>query len=165
MSSPHFTEPTKDYWQEILPSPTATKPPPYQNSIPVTLPDTRILNLPIRQLSHDPTQAVASLIINQASFPVVQTLGEMLADIIRPCKSDIIIGLLTLGLTLAPIVAKELGHERYVPMGYSKKFWYTTDLSTAVSSITSPFIGGDEKRVYLDPHLLSLIRGKCVAVR
>lgn len=160
LNLPRFTEPITHYWQEILPSTALTKQPPYQYSVPVTLPDTRILNLPIRQLPHDPTQAVASLIINQASVPVVQTLGEMLAEKIRPYKPDIIIGLPTLGLTLAPIVALSLGQERYIPMGYSKKFWYASDLSTAVSSITSP----DEKRVYLDPHLLPLIRGKRVAI-
>lgn len=93
---------------------------------------------------------------------VVEELGTFLADLVRPYKPDMIIGLPTLGLTLAPIVAQKLGHTRYIPMGYSKKFWYTEDLSTAVSSITSPGIG--EKRVYLDPHLLPLIRGKRVAI-
>ncbi|KAE9975753.1 hypothetical protein EG328_003005 [Venturia inaequalis] len=159
---PHFTQPTTNYWQEILPSTTVINHPPYQYSVPVTLPDNRILNLPIRQLSHDPTQAVASLLVNQASMQVVEELGTFLADLVRPYKPDMIIGLPTLGLTLAPIVAQKLGHTRYIPMGYSKKFWYTEDLSTAVSSITSPGIG--EKRVYLDPHLLPLIRGKRVAI-
>jgi adenine/guanine phosphoribosyltransferase-like PRPP-binding protein len=137
MSSPHeshFTEPT----------------------------DNRILDLPIRPLATNSSEAVASLLINQASFTVVSDLAIHLTNLIRPYQPEISIGLPTLGLTLAPLVAQGLGHTRYVPMGYSRKFWYTKDLSTAVSSITSPGVG--EKRVYLDPHLLPLIRGKRVAI-
>ncbi|TID21261.1 hypothetical protein E6O75_ATG04656 [Venturia nashicola] len=159
---PHFTEPTTNYWQETLPSTSIIKAPPYQYSVQVNLPDTRILELPIRQLPNEPTKAVASLLVNHASMQVVEELGTFLANLIRPYEPDIIIGLPTLGLSLAPIVAKYLGHTRYIPMGYSKKFWYMEDLSTAVSSITSPGIG--EKRVYLDPHLLPLVRGKRVAI-
>lgn len=47
-------------------------------------------------------------------------------------------------------------------MGYSKKFWYDIDLSTPVSSITSPEVG--QKRVWLDPHILPLLAGKRVAI-
>lgn len=50
---------------------------------------------------------------------------------------------------------------RYIPLGYSVKFWYTDSLSVAVSSITSP---GAQKRIYLDPYLLPLIRGKKVII-
>jgi adenine/guanine phosphoribosyltransferase-like PRPP-binding protein len=48
--------------------------------------------------------------------------------------------------------------ERYVPLGYSGKFWYTDTLSAEVSSITSPGVG--LKKVYLDPHQLPLVLGK-----
>lgn len=47
-------------------------------------------------------------------------------------------------------------------MGYSKKFWYTSALSTDVSSITSPEVG--TKKLYLDPHQLPLIQSKTVAI-
>lgn len=94
---------------------------------------------------------------------VVDELGIFLTHLVRPYNPDIIIGLPTLGLTLAPIVARELGHKRYIPLGNSKKFWYEEELSTAVvSSITSPGMRG--KRVYLDPHLVPLLRGKRVAI-
>jgi adenine/guanine phosphoribosyltransferase-like PRPP-binding protein len=165
MSSPHeshFTEPTANYWQEILPATTPRRTPPWQYSVPVSLPDNRILDLPIRPLATNSSEAVASLLINQASFNVVSDLATHLTKLIRPYQPEIIIGLPTLGLTLAPLVAHGLGHTRYVPMGYSRKFWYMEDLSTAVSSITSPGVG--EKRVYLDPHLLHLICGKRVAI-
>ena len=40
-------------------------------------------------------------------------------------------------------------------MGYSRKFWYDTNLSTPVSSITSPELG--QKCLWLDPHQLPLL--------
>lgn len=56
-------------------------------------------------------------------------------------------------------MAERLGHPRYVPLGYSKKFWYRDDLSEPVSSITSPEAG---KRLRLDPNLLTLVEGRRV---
>ncbi|TVY12530.1 hypothetical protein LARI1_G009599, partial [Lachnellula arida] len=50
---------------------------------------------------------------------------------------------------------------RYIPLGYSRKFWYDDTLSTLISSITSP---DGEKRVFLDPNLLPLIRGRKVVI-
>ena len=47
-------------------------------------------------------------------------------------------------------------------MGYSKKFWYELELSTPVSSITSPELG--QKRLWLDPQILPLLKGKRVAI-
>jgi adenine/guanine phosphoribosyltransferase-like PRPP-binding protein len=46
-------------------------------------------------------------------------------------------------------------------MGYSRKFWYDEALSTPVHSITTPVPG---KRIYLDPHLLPLLRGQRLAL-
>jgi adenine/guanine phosphoribosyltransferase-like PRPP-binding protein len=118
-----------------------------------------VLMLPIRQLSSEPTHAVASLLLNQAALGVVEVLGGMLAAQLRHLQVDAVVGLPTLGLTLASVVARDLDHTRYVPMGYSRKFWYDEALSTPVSSITSPTPG---KRIYLDPHLLPLVAGKRV---
>lgn len=158
----HFSEPTTDYWQSILPADaTGAAQGPWRFGYPARLPDGRVLMLPIRQLGADPAQAVASLLVNHAAMPVVQTLGEMLAEALRPFTPDMLIGLPTLGLSLAPIVAAALGHTRYLPMGYSRKFWYDDTLSTPVQSITSPTPG---KRVYLDPHLLPLMAGKRLVI-
>ena len=159
MSAPapaHFTEPTTHYWQEIVPAPadTAGQAGPWQHGYPARLPDGRVLLLPIRQLASDPQLAVASLLINQASLQVAETLGDMLADRLAALRPDIVLGLPTLGLTLAPLVARRLGHQRYLPLGTSRKFWYDEALSAAVQSITSP---GPGKRIYLDPHLLPQI--------
>lgn len=156
----HFTESTTGYWQRIIGAEqVAQAEPPWRYGYPARLPDGRVLMLPIRQLLQEPDRAVASLIANQASLAVVDTLGELLAEQLKPLAAEVVVGLPTLGLALAPIVARQLGHSRFVPMGYSRKFWYDEALSAPVHSITSPTPG---KRIYLDPHQLPLIRGKRV---
>ncbi|KAM3065830.1 hypothetical protein ACMFMG_009945 [Clarireedia jacksonii] len=162
----HYTEATTNYWQEIL-SPTLpthrSKQLPFQYGYPALLPNHRILMLPIRPLLSNPDHAVASLLVNQASLHVVKVLAGLLAERVKAFKPEVIIGLPTLGLTLAPLVADKLCMERYVPLGYSRKFWYDDDLSAEVSSITSPELG--QKRVYLDPNQLPLVKGKkCVII-
>jgi adenine/guanine phosphoribosyltransferase-like PRPP-binding protein len=160
--TPHYTEATTAYWQQLIEADQVAHPAaPWRHGYPARLPDGRVLMLPIRQLANEPTQAVASLICNQASLEVIETLGRMLADKLAPLKPDVVIGIPTLGLTFAPVVARHLGHTRYVPMGYSRKFWYDEALSGAVQSITTPTAG---KRVYLDPNLLPLVQGKRVVL-
>jgi adenine/guanine phosphoribosyltransferase-like PRPP-binding protein len=154
----HFTEPTTGYWQHIVPADAVDRTEaPWQFGYPARLPDGRVLVLPIRQLASEPSQAVASLLVNHASLDVVETLGAMLAGRLSTQMPELVIGLPTLGLALAPVVARALGHARYVPMGYSRKFWYDEALSAPVHSITSPVPG---KRIYLDPNLRPLIDGK-----
>jgi adenine/guanine phosphoribosyltransferase-like PRPP-binding protein len=162
----HFTEPTTDYWQRFhdeasLPDGQRVGDGPWRFGYPARLPDGRVLLLPIRQLTHDPSSGVASLIANQASLDVVEGLGVMLAQKLAPYSPEVIVGMPTLGLGFAAIVARELGLDRLVPLGYSRKYWYDEGLSASVRSITTP--DGD-KRVYLDPNLLPLLRGKRVAL-
>jgi adenine/guanine phosphoribosyltransferase-like PRPP-binding protein len=160
---PHFTETTTAYWQQLLSAndPAAQAAAPWRFGYPAALPDGRVLVLPIRQLASEPSHAVASLLLNQASLMVVDALGSLLAERLTPLNAEVVIGLPTLGLSLAPVVARALGHSRYVPMGYSRKFWYDEALSAPVHSITSPTPG---KRVYLDPHQLPLLQGKRVVL-
>ncbi|MDM0031910.1 phosphoribosyltransferase [Variovorax sp. J22P271] len=154
----HLTESTTDYWQRIVAADAVERPEaPWRFGYPARLPDGRVLMLPIRQLAAEPAHAVASLLVNHASLDVVDTLGAMLAQRLAPQAPELVIGLPTLGLTLAPVVARALGHARYLPMGYSRKFWYDEGLSAPVHSITSPTPG---KRIYLDPHLRPLIEGR-----
>ena len=56
---------------------------------------------------------------------------------------------------------RRLGQPRFVPLGYSRKFWYDDALSVPISSITTPEAG---RRLRLDPNLLPLIRGRRVIV-
>jgi len=150
-----FTEPTVDYWQELTPEvpPRFTVEPPFRFGYPVRLPDSRVLVLPLRQLP-DPDLAVASLIANQASQTVVMALADHMAMLARASGAELVVGLPTLGLAFAALVAERLGHSRYVPLGYSRKFWYDDALSEPVHSITSPEAG---KRLRLDPNLLPLL--------
>lgn len=160
--TPHFTEATTGYWQHIVDAGQLVQPaPPWRHGYPARLPDGRVLMLPIRPLPGEPTHAVASLICNQASLDVVETLGRLLAEKLAPLQPEVVIGIPTLGLTFAPVVARHLGHARYVPMGYSRKFWYDDALSAEVQSITTPTPG---KRVFLDPNLLPLVRGRRVVL-
>lgn len=126
---------------------------------PVTLDDGRQLRLPIRPLA-DGEHALASLIINQASFEVLGALADDLAAKLRSFNPEVVVGLPTLGLTLASEVARRLGHSRYVPLGTSRKFWYLDELSVPMSSITTK----QEKRLYIDPRMLPLLQGRRVAL-
>jgi len=149
-----------DFWQEIhLPGSFATDGE-FTSFYVATLEDCRQLRLPIRVLANG-DHALASLIVNQASFAVLDALAESLADKIRPMRVDVVAGLPTLGLTLAAAVAQKLGHDRYVPLGTSRKFWYRDELSVPLSSITTPT---QQKRLYIDPRMLPLLTGKRVAL-
>ncbi len=152
------TEPTTGYWQELTPEIPArfSATPPHRFGYPVSLPCGRILVLPLRRLP-DGNRAVASLIANQASHGVVAALADHMATQARVLDAEIIVGLPTLGLAFAALVAERLGHQRYVPLGYSRKFWYDDALSEPVTSITSPEAG---KQLRLDPNLLPLIEGR-----
>src|SRR5579862_6753404 len=102
-----YTEPTTGYWQEL----TATIPvrfgasPPYRFGYPVRLPCGRFLVLPLRQLP-DGDRAVASLIANQASNAVVAALADHMAERARELAAEIVVGLPTLGLAFASLVAE-----------------------------------------------------------
>ncbi|WP_417598815.1 phosphoribosyltransferase [Pararhodobacter oceanensis] len=131
----------------------------YHGAYPATLPDGRQLLLPIRDLPRGDGAAVASLIVNQAGFAVEDALADIMAAHWRDAAPEVVVGVPTLGLPLAHAVARRLGHERLVPLGFSRKFWYTDALSEPISSITSPDIS---KRLYLDPRMLPLLQGRRV---
>lgn len=163
-----YTEPTTGYWQALLEGEAAraalAAPPPWRLGVPVRLPDGRALVLPVRALPGrpgEPRHAVASLIVNQASLAVVDELAALLAQALRPLAPEVLVGLPTLGLTLAAAVARALGQARYVPLGTSRKFWYDEALSAEVVSLTSP---DRAKRIYLDPNQAQLVRGRRVVL-
>lgn len=143
------------FWQAFHPADDVHEAGGYRDSYPARMADGRHLLLPIRPLD-DGEHALASLIINQASFTVLDALAEDLARRLEPFQPEVVIGLPTLGLTLAAEVARKLGHARYVPLGTSRKFWYDETLSVPLRSITTPNL---EKRLYVDPRMLPLMRG------
>jgi adenine/guanine phosphoribosyltransferase-like PRPP-binding protein len=162
-----FTRATTHFWQQLHavsdfgPNTDFSLTPPYRYGFPAALPSGRYLVLPIRQVAGAEGRAVASLIANQASFEVVRALADSMIDLARQTPCDAIVGLPTLGLTFAPLVAEGLGQRRYVPMGYSQKFWYQEDLSIPVQSLTTPT---QAKRLYLDPNQLELVAGRRVLI-
>lgn len=149
-----------DYWQTIHPPGSFDAAGPHRDSYPAVLPDGGQMLLPIRSLA-DGRHGIASLIINQASFEVLDALAASLAERLAPFRPDVIVGLPTLGLTLASAVAQKLGHARYVPFGTSRKFWYLDELSVPMSSITTPH---QQKRLFADPRMLPLLKGRRVAL-
>ncbi len=148
-----------EFWQELHP-PGHLPAGPADGGFVVALGDGRQLRLPIRPLPGG-QQALVSLIINQASFAVLDALATDLAAKLHADAPEIIVGLPTLGLTLAGAVAQKLGHARYVPLGTSRKFWYAEELSVPLSSITTP---EQRKRLYIDPRMLPLLAGRRVAL-
>ena len=153
MTEPHH------FWQRFHPAADFEEHDRFTGAYPAIWGDTCLV-LPIRPLAGT-QNALASLIVNQASFAVQDRLAQDLADKLRPAAPDIVIGLPTLGLTLASAVARALGHPRYVPLGTSRKFWYRDALSVPLSSITTP---GQQKRLYIDPRMLPLLDGKRVVL-
>ncbi len=149
-----------DFWQEIHAPETFGLTESHIGFFPTSLDDGRQIKLPIRPLP-DGKHALASLIINQASFEVQGALAKALADKLKAFEPEIVVGLPTLGLTLASAVACELGHSRYVPLGTSRKFWYSEEFSVDLSSITTP---DQRKRLYVDPRMLPLLEGRRVAL-
>jgi adenine/guanine phosphoribosyltransferase-like PRPP-binding protein len=150
----------QDFWQRICPPLSTCGEQTYLECYPARFDDGRQLLLPIRPLP-DGERALASLIVNQASFEVVDAIAADLADKLMPFRIEVVVGLPTLGLTLARVVAQKLGHGRYVPLGVSRKFWYREDLSVPLSSITTP---DQQKRLYLDPRMLPLLEQRRLAL-
>ncbi len=157
-----FIKQTTGFWQEILPPDDGSvqQAPPYRFAYPAVFPDGRRLILPLRRLPGT-NRAVASLIANQASFTVVDALADVMAAFARDAGAEQVVGMPTLGLAFAPRVAQHLGLNNYIPLGYSRKFWYRDDLSEPVHSITTP---GQGKSVFIDPNILPRLAGRRVAV-
>jgi adenine/guanine phosphoribosyltransferase-like PRPP-binding protein len=149
------------YWQSVDAPQTHGHATGFTHGFPATFPDGRQLLLPLRVLPGDGDKAVASLIVNQASFAVEDALAQAMADLIAPAAPEVIVGVPTLGLPLANNIARRLGHHRMVCLGTSRKFWYEEALSEPMSSITSP---AHAKTLFIDPRMLPLLAGKRVAV-
>jgi adenine/guanine phosphoribosyltransferase-like PRPP-binding protein len=133
--------------------------PPYRDACPVQLPDGDWALLPFLPLPPAFDTAIAYLCITENSFELEDRLSTAMAALARPLGADIVIGMPTLGMVLAASVAKKLGHPYYVPLSYSRKFWFEEELSIPVNSITTPI---QPKTVYIDPRLLERLDGRRV---
>ena len=146
--------PHTDFWQQF--SPPAPEPPEWVGAYATPMPDGSRLALPLRDLGES---AVAGLIANQASFPVVDGLTHWMAERAARFDINVALGLPTLGHVVAPEVARALGHPNWVAAGFSKKFWYEKALSAPVASVTTPEAG---RRMWLDPRVLPRLRRRRV---
>jgi adenine/guanine phosphoribosyltransferase-like PRPP-binding protein len=135
---------------------SGTSHPPYRDFYPVTLCNGAWLNLPLQPLPGG-EQAIALLMSNQTPFEVEKELGTLLTKLAAEFAAEVIVGIPTLGLDYARLVARDLGFPNYVALGNSRKFWYSDELSVPVHSVTSP---GANKRLYLDPMLVERVAGK-----
>jgi adenine/guanine phosphoribosyltransferase-like PRPP-binding protein len=130
--------------------------PPYTDVFPVALSDGTHVELPIEPLPGG-EQAIVLLMSNQTPFVVEQKLAALLTEAVREFKAEVVVGIPTMGLDYARLVAANLGFPHYVALGNSRKFWYEDELSVPVSSITSP---GAKKKLYIDPALVARVKGK-----
>jgi adenine/guanine phosphoribosyltransferase-like PRPP-binding protein len=130
--------------------------PPYRDYYPVALCNGTLLHLPIQPLPGG-RQAIALLMSNQTDFAVEKALGASLCKVAAEFSPEVIVGIPTLGLDYARIVARDLGFPNYVALGNSRKFWYSDEHSMAVHSVTSPEAN---KKLYLDPMLIERVAGK-----
>jgi adenine/guanine phosphoribosyltransferase-like PRPP-binding protein len=149
------------YYDRIIPAAEmpVLPPPPYQNAYPIQLKDGDWALLPFLALPPDFATAIAYLCITANSFALEDRLSTAMADLARPLNPDIVVVMPTLGMVLAASVGKKLGHEHYVPLSYSRKFWFEDELSIPVNSITTPV---QPKTVYIDPRLIERLEGKRV---
>lgn len=149
------------YHDRIIPAAALAEvgPPPYAESYPVKLPDGDWAELPFLALPPDFDTAIAYLCITENSFELEDRLSSAMVEAVRDLAPEVVIGMPTLGMVLAASVAKKLGHRHYVPLSYSRKFWFEDDLSIPVISITSPL---KPKTVFIDPRLLERLEGKRV---
>lgn len=130
----------------------------FDTHYPVRLADGSVLELPIRALPGG-DRAIALLMSNQTPFAVEDALLPLLARQARQLAPQAIVGVPTMGLDYARRVARELDHAHYAALGLSRKFWYDEALSERLFSSTSP---GQKKSIYLDPALVSRVKGQRV---
>jgi adenine/guanine phosphoribosyltransferase-like PRPP-binding protein len=149
------------YYDRIIPAADMPElpPPPYKGSFPVKLPDGDWVLLPFLALPPDFSTAIAYLCITENTFALEDRLSNAMTELARPLRADVVVGMPTLGMVLAASVGKKLGHPHYVPLSYSRKFWFEDELSIPVNSITTP---AQPKTVYIDPRLLERLEGKRV---
>ncbi|MDQ0510418.1 phosphoribosyltransferase [Ancylobacter amanitiformis] len=149
------------YRDRLIPAADLSGPgePPYTDSYPVKLPDGDWADLPFLALPPDFDTAIAYLCITENSFALEDRLSSAMVEVVRDLEPDVVVGMPTLGMVLAASVAKKLGHPHYVPLSYSRKFWFEDELSIPVISITSPL---KPKTVFIDPRLLERLEDKRV---
>ena len=97
--------PRTNYRVSITPPGREAVQPPYRDYYPVVLCNGALLNLPIEPLPGG-REAIALLMSNQTDFAVEKELGASLSKVAAEFSSEAIVGIPTLGLDYARIVAR-----------------------------------------------------------
>ena len=106
---------------------------------------------------------MAGLIINQASFTVLDRIVDWLRPHAAALAPEVVVGLPTLGHVVGASLARSLGHTNWVAPSTTRKRWYDDALSVPLSSITSPAGGANTgRRMWLDPRLRQRLSGRRV---
>lgn len=126
----------------------------------VQLVDGSTLEIPLTPLPGG-QEAIALLMSNQSDFSVTNHLTSLLAGEAAKFSPDCIAAIPTMGLEYAAQVAQKLGHQNYVAMGFSQKFWYDSNIYEGIQSSTS---ASQLKKLFLDPHLVPRVQGKKVII-
>ena len=148
---------TFEYWQTFT-LPPDPSPKVWHESYAAPMRDGTALVLPLRDYG---ATAQAGLIVNQASFAVVDALVMWIAADVQHVGAEVVVGLPTLGHTLGAGVARVLRHTNWVAPGTTRKRWYDEALSVPTRSVTAP---GDGRTMWLDPRLLGRLAGRRVLV-
>lgn len=115
-------------------------------------------DLPIVELGQG--ERMALMITVDMGVGFMARAGEDLAALLRDLQPDVIAAPATLGIPLALEVSRALGHEDYVVLQKSRK-WYLRDSPRLdVNSITTQ----DTQTLILDKSRIPLVRGKRVVV-
>jgi adenine/guanine phosphoribosyltransferase-like PRPP-binding protein len=146
-----------EFWQTFT-APPDPLPTVWRDSYAAPMRDGSALPLPLRDYGET---AIAGLIVNQASFRIVDTLIAWIAADVQHLHAEIVVGLPTLGHTIGAGLARALGHDNWVAPGSTRKLWYDEALSVATRSVTSP---GEGRAMWLDPRLLGRLSGRRVLV-
>lgn len=141
-------------WQNFTQSPG---PAPYVEQFAARMPDGRFLDMPLREIG---SMAVADLIIEQASFLVVDALAEWLARACRPLRPDLVVGLPGRGAILAAELARRLSHANWVAVSDVPRPWFSDALSVPVPAEADGPAGTTGARWWLDPAIVPRLRGR-----
>ena len=153
-----------DYFAKIYPAGHPHEKAPldhiWENRYQVRLCDDSLLEIPLIA-TPDGQGAIALLMSNQCDFSVTDHLTSLMTKEAAKLNPDCIVAVPTMGLEYAQQVAKKLGHDHYVAMGFSHKFWYDHSVYEKIRSYTS---SAQIKHLFLDPHLISRVKGKKVVL-
>ncbi|CAN5364377.1 phosphoribosyltransferase [soil metagenome] len=106
------------------------------------------------------TLAISLLMVIDMGVGFGDRIGRALAERMKVCRPDIVVGAATLGIPVAIEVSRHLGLDRYVILQKSPKIHLADALVEYVQSVTS----SGSQRLLLDRRAIPLLQGRRVLV-